>query len=294
MRFSVVIPTFNRQATLRQTLAALVSQDYSDAEIIVVDDGSTDGTGDMIAREFPTVRYLRQANRGPAAARNFGIREPTGDIVAFTDDDCVPPRDWLTRLADGYARYSHVVGVGGYLQAPDEVLKQSPIARYENYVAHMVYHVSECEHVAGFQCAAGGTNNMSYRRAVLREVGGFDESFRYAAGEDADLKWRICARGHQLLYVPVRMTHLQEYNWARFRRQCFFRGKGRTQFEIRRGRKPNAFILLGRFTLAVLHLPVGLVTMPEPTFAIARLVEHVWGAWGQWNELKRCSQQSIV
>jgi glycosyltransferase involved in cell wall biosynthesis len=96
---SAVVPTFNRIATLRQTLTALAAQDYPDYEIIVVDDGSSDGTGDVVTREFPAVRYVRQPNRGPAAARNVGIRAALGDIVAFTDDDCLPPVDWLSRLA---------------------------------------------------------------------------------------------------------------------------------------------------------------------------------------------------
>lgn len=142
MKFSVVIPTYNRAATLRQTLTALMAQDYPDYEIIVVDDGSTDDTRAMIAREFPQVRYIYQQNRGPAAARNRGIAHARGEIIAFTDDDCVPPRDWLARLADGYARYPDVVGVGGYLEAPDEVLQRALLARYERFIARRVFRVS--------------------------------------------------------------------------------------------------------------------------------------------------------
>jgi len=74
LRFSIVIPTYNRKDTLRRCLAAATSQDYPDYEVIVVDDASTDGTDEMVRREFPQVRYIRQEpNRGPAAARNRGI-----------------------------------------------------------------------------------------------------------------------------------------------------------------------------------------------------------------------------
>ncbi len=212
MRISLVIPTHNRKDTLRRCLATAASQDYPDCEIIVVDDGSADGTGEMVQREFPQVHYIRQErNRGPAAARNQGIEAATGEMIAFTDDDCLLPPDFLSRLADGYRRYPEAAGVGGYLEAPEELLQTNPFARYEAYVTHRIYHAGAEEYLGGFECPAGGTNSMSYRKAALLEVGGFDESFPYAAGEDADLKWRVVQRGYRLLYVPVKVVHLQPY-----------------------------------------------------------------------------------
>jgi glycosyltransferase involved in cell wall biosynthesis len=286
MRFSVIIPTFNRQATLRQTLKAIEAQTTDGFEVIVIDDGSTDGTNKAVTGEFPWVQYIRQANQGPAAARNAGIRVAAGDIVAFTDDDCVPPPDWLSRLADGYARHPEVAGVGGYLEAPDNTLADSSLARYETFIARTMYHVDDNERVGGFEIPAGGTNNMSYRHSIVQAVHGFDATFRYAAGEDADLKWRVCSLGYQLLYMPIKMTHLQDYSWGRLRRQCFYRGIGRMQYEHRRGEFPGGFTLAARLTRALLELPINILKMPEPAFAIARLVESAWGVAGQWHALK--------
>ncbi|MDQ7028787.1 MAG: glycosyltransferase family 2 protein [Ardenticatenia bacterium] len=80
MHISVVVPTHNRKDLLRRCLEAVVSQDYPNYDVIVVDDGSTDGTGEMVQREFPQVRYIRQEpNRGPAAARNRGIEVARGE-----------------------------------------------------------------------------------------------------------------------------------------------------------------------------------------------------------------------
>jgi glycosyltransferase involved in cell wall biosynthesis len=286
MYFSVVIPTYNRKATLRQTLAALSAQAHADYELIVIDDGSTDGTRELVAAQFPHVRYLQQPQGGPASARNAGIRVAKGEVIAFTDDDCVPPRDWLTILADGYDRFPSAAGVGGYLEAPETVLKRETLARYETFMARTVYGVNECEQFAGFSSPAGGTNNLSYRRPVLELVRGFDETFRYAAGEDADLKWRICELGYNLLFIPVKMTHIQDYSWARLRRQSYFRGRGRTHFEIRRGHKPRYTILLARLVRTLALFPRDRFTMPEQSFAVAKCIEGVWGVWGQWNQLR--------
>ena len=85
---SVVVPVYNVAAFLREALHSLVAQDYEPFEVVVIDDGSTDGSG-AIARSYPGVRYLRQENQGPAAARNAGIAAARGEIVAFADADDV-------------------------------------------------------------------------------------------------------------------------------------------------------------------------------------------------------------
>jgi len=287
MKFSVVIPTYNRAHTLRQTLAAATAQDFGDYEVIVVDDGSTDDTARMMATEFPGVRYIRQANRGPAAARNRGIQEATGEIIAFTDDDCVPPFDWLARLADGYVRYPHIAGVGGYPEAPESLLSQNILAQYERSIGRDEYGAQQAEVLGGFECPAGGTNNMAYRRSVLEQVGGFDETFPYAAGEDADLKWRVCQTGAQLLYVPVKMTHLQSYTWDHFRRQQIMRGRGVVHFERKhQGRPPGAVRILLRFAKRLARLPLDVVSGPYRRIAFVRFAAGWYDCLGQLIEMR--------
>jgi GT2 family glycosyltransferase len=240
MRVSIVIPTFNRKSTLRQTLQACCNQDYA-CEVIAVDDASTDDTQEMIREEFPSVRYLRQEkNRGPAAARNRGIQETQAEIVVFTDDDCVPPRDFVSRLVDGYRRYPHVVGVGGYQEPPDDLLKTNVLARLESYSSRKIYGVGNVEVVGSYDCPAGGTNSMSYRKIALDNIGGFDETFPTAAGEDAFLKWRLAQQGEKFLFVPVKVIHLQPYRWRTFLRQQYKRGSGAVHFEYKTtGQKPT-------------------------------------------------------
>jgi len=287
MRFSVVIPTYNRVDTLRQTLAAVSAQDRSDYDILVIDDGSTDATAETVAQEFPGVRLLRQPNRGPAAARNRGIHEATGDVVAFTDDDCVPPPDWLSRLAAGYGRYPHIAGAGGYLEAPDALMRLNLLAQFERSIGRDEYGAGQEEMVGGFECPAGGTNNMSYRRSVLLHAGGFDETFPYAAGEDADLKWRVCQTGARLLYMPVKVKHLQPYTWRHFRRQYITRGRGVVHFERKhRGHPPSLTRVLLRFARRLIQLPLDSIRGPQRRMTFVRFAAGWYDCVGQLIEFQ--------
>ena len=237
MLISIVIPTYNRREPLLNCLAAIKNQAYSPAEfeVIVVEDGSDTGLADTIRRYGPNYSYYWQDHKGPAAARNRGIDTALGEIVAFTDDDCLVPADWLKRLADGYKRYPLVAGVGGFMEATEETLKKNVFARYERYISRVVYGAGETEIIGGFDVPTGGTNNVSYRRGVLNEIGGFDESFPSAAGEDADLKKRICNLGHSILYLPMKVQHNHQYSFSAFLRQNRDRGIGSVYFQKKHG-----------------------------------------------------------
>jgi cellulose synthase/poly-beta-1,6-N-acetylglucosamine synthase-like glycosyltransferase len=96
-RVSVVVCTHNGGRTLGQCLHSLLALDYPDYEVVVVDDGSSDDTGEILTR-FPKVRVLRQPNRGLSVARNVGLQAATGAVVAYTDSDCFADPNWLTHL----------------------------------------------------------------------------------------------------------------------------------------------------------------------------------------------------
>jgi len=229
---SVVVPTYNRKNLLRQCLSAVTAQDCPNYEVIVVDDGSNDGTEEMVRQEFPQVRYVRQEpNRGPAAARNRGIEVATGEIVAFTDDDCVPPANWLSQLKDGFRCYPEAGAVGGIQEAPDSMWQRNLWARYERFLTRQVYRVGQ-EPVVGWP-APIGSNNLAVRRRLLESVGGFDECFPGAAGEDTDLLHRLAARNYAAVSLPVQVTHYQTYTWSSSVRRQVRRGEGAFYFQIK-------------------------------------------------------------
>lgn len=244
MIFSVVIPTYNRLINLKKVLEALRGQEFprDNFEILIIDDNSLDGTNDYLGTlrwEEPKLLVLHQDHGGPAAARNLGISKSSGKIVAFTDDDCLVPLSWLSSLKKGYETFSQAAGIGGYLEAPAEVLKNNLIARLEYFETHTVYRSGNDSYLGGFESPAGGTNNMSYLKDVIVEVGMFDENFPVPAGEDADLKLRVTEKGYKIGYIPLKVTHLDPYSLKAFIRRSVTHGVGSAFFEAKHGKRPS-------------------------------------------------------
>ena len=123
---SVIIPVLNGERTIRECLASLIKMDYpvERREILVVDNGSTDSTAEIV-KSFP-VRYLREERPGPSAARNKGIEAGKGEILAFTDADCVVTAGWLQELVRGFDSEKTGVVVGEVVAYPP----QTPAERY--------------------------------------------------------------------------------------------------------------------------------------------------------------------
>lgn len=183
VRLSVVVPTYNRAEVLRVCLASLAAQTYprDRFEVLVVDDGSTDDTPEVV-RSFEVhlpVRYLRQAaNRGRAAARNRGIQQARGDVVVFVDSDVFPVPGFLAAHAEIHARSDRAVGRGPLLLTHhlDDPFGRPPL-------------------LPDPSPAFLDTANASVRREHLLAVGGFDEGFRHYGWEDADLGIRLRKAG---------------------------------------------------------------------------------------------------
>lgn len=190
---SVVIPTYNRAALLERVLAALDVQEglVDEVEVIVVDDGSSDDTAAVVAAH-PGVVYLHQANAGPAAARNRGWSKASGRLIAFTDDDTVPDRRWLADLGEAFAADPTLGAVGGTVR-PLHLSFLTRFVQAEQQASHGVGPQGEIKYLV--------TANGAYRRDVLEALGGFDETFPAASGEDTDLTIRAQAAGHRLALV---------------------------------------------------------------------------------------------
>lgn len=192
-RVSVVVASYNGGRTLPTCLEALQHLNYPDYEVVLVDDGSTDGTPEIV-KAFPAVRYLRQPNLGLSAARNTGIQAATGEIVAFTDSDCRADEDWLYYLVGDLVRGDWAAIGGHNFLPPEDSRVAAAVAASPGGPAHVMLTDREAEHVPG--C------NMAIWKWALEEIGGFDPVFR-KAGDDVDVCWRLMECGHKIGFSPA-------------------------------------------------------------------------------------------
>jgi cellulose synthase/poly-beta-1,6-N-acetylglucosamine synthase-like glycosyltransferase len=185
-----VVPAYNSQKTISDCINALLDQNFpkNRYEIIIVDDGSTDKTP-QIVKTFP-VRLTLQKRAGPSAARNLGTKIAKGEIVAFTDSDCVPRPDWLSKLVNDFSNPS-VAGVGGTYETKNTCSRLARIIGYEIACRHRSMP-KFVDFLGSFNCA--------YRKEVLEKVGGFDTSYLAASGEDNDLSYRVHELGLGLVF----------------------------------------------------------------------------------------------
>ena len=215
-RVSVIVCTYNGALTLADCLDGIAQLDYPDIETIVVDDGSTDETSVIAARDG--LKLIRTPNNGLSAARNVGLAAATGEIVAYLDDDARPDVHWLRFIVQALLTSKHA-GVGGPNLAPPAPLVATAVAGAPGGPSHVLLSDDEAEHIPG--C------NMAFWRDALLEIGGFDERFR-VAGDDVDLCWRLQADGRSLGFCAAAAVWHQPRSTVRaFLRQQ--RGYGRAE-----------------------------------------------------------------
>ena len=236
--FSVVVPTFRRPAQLAECLDALAGQDYPRErfEVVVVDDGSGAPPAEVVARFRPrlVVTLLTPPHAGPAAARNAGARRARAPFLAFTDDDCAPDPGWL-RALEARLREAPERAVGGRTV---NALPRNLFSAASQSLTEYLY--------AYFDAARGGasffaSNNLALSAELFAVVGGFDESFPLAAGEDRELCDRWRARGYELTYAPEAVVrHAHALTLRSFCRQHFNYGRSAVHFRCARARRGGA------------------------------------------------------
>lgn len=192
---SIIIPVYNAAGFIRKTLEGVKNQKVrrpEAQEVIVVDDGSTDNTLEIIEKykKDMNLKIIRQKNKGPGAARNKGVKNSQGDIVVFIDSDCIPPKNWLRKLLAPLER-GYAGAVGSYKTGNPE----SPVARFAGWEIEY-----KQQKMKGESTDWAGSYNCAYRKEVFESVGGFREEMVQA--EDADLSFRVTSKGYKIKYVP--------------------------------------------------------------------------------------------
>jgi len=224
VRFTIIVPVHNTAAHLEGCIAALLAQDYprDQFEILMVDNNSTDGSHEILARA-DGIRALAEATPGSYAARNRALREARGDVIAFTDSDCLPVPGWLQAIDRAFERPSTQVVLGCRRPARESGLIRL-LTDYENKKDERVFSSDAAESYYGF------TNNMAVRRATMDRYGPFVERPR---GADTIFVRRV-VEGEgcgAVTYEPsMRIAHAEMDGVRTYYRKMYTYGRSRQQY----------------------------------------------------------------
>lgn len=227
---SVIIPTFNRPAQLRECVLALSrsSLPFARFEVVVVDDGSAVPLHRALS-DIPglDIRSIRQANAGPAAARNAGAAAARAPFLAFTDDDCQPAATWLEVLLRAHVAAPAAALGGRTINA----LSENVFSDTSQLLLQYMYDRLNRDPGAA---AFFASNNFAVPREGYLALGGFDRGFPRAAGEDRDFCARWSGSGRALSYCPeAEVLHAHRLDLVTFLRQHFAYGRGAHRFRTR-------------------------------------------------------------
>jgi len=198
-RYSVIVPVHNSARTIEPCLEALLDQSLPKEtyEILIVDDGSTDNTAELVER-YP-VRLLKQAHAGPASARNLGATAALGEFLIFTDADCLPIRIWLEEIVRPLEKDGQVAGAQGSYQTEQTNL----IARFTQVELEVKYAALRRKAYIDFL----DTASAALRREAFWEEGGFDPSFSEASNEDTQLSFSLASKGRRLVFAEKAVVY---------------------------------------------------------------------------------------
>jgi len=238
---SVIVPHYNQPSQLRRCLAALSQQIVSvPFEVIVADDGSTAPPDASHAAILPeSIKILRFDNSGPAAARNRGAERATHQVLAFTDADCLPSKDWLQSITDAFAVSPQLAGVVGPLI---DITLEPKINMLHRFMRSLSYLDQVPQHFIYKQLSFIGTigANLAVRRSWFDRLGGFDPSFRRPGGEDYDFGFRVQDSGGEIAFVSNALVqHMYPTHYAALIRRWVGYGTGKARFAEKHGIDPH-------------------------------------------------------
>lgn len=217
MKISVIVPAYNSQRFIDKCIEALLNQTIKpeNYEVIIVDDGSTDGTGDIV-KGYP-VNYIRQNNSGPATARNKGAKKAKGDIILFTDSDCVAETNWIEEMAKPFEDTEVVAVKGAYRTNQNSIVAMFVQLEFGERF-EMLKKVESIDMV--------DTYSAGYRKRTFLQLSGFDVSFPVANNEDTELSYRMSKLGFRMVFNPNAVVYHLNHpdSIKKYARLKFWRG----------------------------------------------------------------------
>jgi len=215
VKISVIIPNYNREDLIHETLDSLLNQSFTDWEAIIVDDGSTDGSAEVAGRNGALVLQL-QSQSGPGAARNYGAEKAKGDVLLFIDADVLVQPETIGRVARDFSEFPEIGALFGSYD--DDPLEKNFLSQYKNLLHHFVHQISSTEAVT-FWAGCGAV-----RKRVFHSVGGFDnEKYSRPCIEDIELGYRLRKMGYRIFMdKDLQVKHLKKWTFESLLRTDIF------------------------------------------------------------------------
>ena len=224
---SVIIPMFNAKNTIIQALRGLETQTINEFEVIVVDDGSSDNSFELVSKfqnqSKLRIKLINQTNAGPAKARNVGVDQSVGNIIIFLDSDCVPPGNWLEEMVKPLDRK-----IGGCNCGYKVKNKENLIARYVDYEI-----AKRHEKLKGKNVDTIGSYSASFLKDIFVTANGFNTEYTVASGEDFDLGFNIKKMGYDLFFTDRTFVyHHHPDSLRKYLKQQYGRGYWRVKLYL--------------------------------------------------------------
>lgn len=217
MDVTIIIPIYRRTEWIAQCINKLRAQIFSGYfEIIIVDDGSPNQTEmqrlveSFLAQSEICIKYYRKTHKGPAAARNYGVRVSSGEILCFLDDDSLATREWLREIALPFKNSEKIALVSGLTLSLN---RKSSLPLLLEKAVYSGKTLATC--------------NIAYKRSIFERLGGFDENFTEPSWEDNELGFRAKWAGHLHIYNEKAIVyHPHETSLSEYKEKCFLNGRG--------------------------------------------------------------------
>jgi glycosyltransferase involved in cell wall biosynthesis len=219
---SIIVPVKNGEKTLKKCIDSILNLNYPNYELIIVNDGSTDNTQKILEEYKDKIKIINTQGVGPSKARNLAVKQAKGELVAFTDSDCIVDKEWLNELVKCFEIEENLAGVGGEQLSPQDESNFGKIVNNFMHSIGIIEYVKDRKEVVFTQ--HNPTCNSVYKKEVFEKLGGFKEGLW--PGEDVEFDYRVTKAGYKLLCNPKAIVyHYRPQNIKKFIKMMYNYGK---------------------------------------------------------------------
>jgi cellulose synthase/poly-beta-1,6-N-acetylglucosamine synthase-like glycosyltransferase len=219
---SIIVPVKNGEKTLKKCIDSILNLNYPNYELIIVNDGSTDNTQKILEEYKDKIKIINTQGVGPSKARNLAVKQAKGELVAFTDSDCIVDKEWLNELVKCFKIEENLAGVGGEQLSPQDESNFGKIVNNFMHSIGIIEYVKDEKEVVFTQ--HNPTCNSIYKKEVFEKLGGFKEGLW--PGEDVEFDYRVTKTGYKLLFNPKAIVyHYRPQNIKKFIKMMYKYGK---------------------------------------------------------------------